>query len=584
MPLPSFEVNGLIYEITGRVSGGELAPDVSNRATVRFTPNFNYGRYPAVWEDVMYWVRPVVADVDAEGQIGPVYLLANDPLLNIEGLQWQCDIQLRTGGRYTFWIDAPVDGGQVDLANASHAAMVVANPTLNSVIQEVLGDNIETVVQAYLTDNPPSVANGSIGALQLANDAVTKAKMADDAVGGAELDISGTPDSTTFVKIAADGSLSAETPAGGGGDTDLGFTRTSTTVTVTSSSGDSAVLPAADGSNAGVMTSAMQTKLAGIATGATALTLGTSGSTAAAGNDSRLSDTRTPTDGTVTLAKLAAALLVTAAETIAANNNDSTVPTCAAVKAHVDSAVAAGVPDGSITDAKISTSVTKLPEVLQWTGSAWPTRAATGRPVIWVGGAYPDDEPTQVAGDIWIPSSGSSSGGDASTTVSSSTDNQLALFSGTGGKTIKPSTGNGLILLTSGVVSAAAAGTDYAGVGSTVQTLSGTRVNPRVTTIASSATPTINTDDCDLVTITALAAAITSFTSGLSGTPVNGQKLMIRIKDNGTARAITWGSSFMSGPGTLPTTTAISKVHHIGFMWDSVVSKWVCMAADPTGY
>lgn len=42
-----------------------------------------------------------------------------------------------------------------------------------------------------------------------------------------------------------------------------------------------------------------------------------------------------------------------------------------------------------------------------------------------------------------------------------------------------------------------------------------------------------------MFTITALAAAITSFTTNLSGTPTTGQKLIIRIKDDGTARAIT---------------------------------------------
>lgn len=56
-----------------------------------------------------------------------------------------------------------------------------------------------------------------------------------------------------------------EFPPGG---TDLTFNRNATTVTVLSATGTDAVLPAADATNAGVMTAAMQTKLAGIATGA----------------------------------------------------------------------------------------------------------------------------------------------------------------------------------------------------------------------------------------------------------------------------------------------------------------------------
>jgi hypothetical protein len=110
-------------------------------------------------------------------------------------------------------------------------------------------------------------------------------------------------------------------------------------------------------------------------------------------------------------------------------------------------------------------------------------------------------------------------------------------------------------------------------------------ITPRVNTVTSSATPAINTDTTDLFTITALAAAITSMTSSLTGTPVEGQKLLIRIKDNGTARAITWGTSFVSsGVATLLATTVISKTHLIGFVYDAVAAKFVCVAIDAAGY
>jgi len=112
----------------------------------------------------------------------------------------------------------------------------------------------------------------------------------------------------------------------------------------------------------------------------------------------------------------------------------------------------------------------------------------------------------------------------------------------------------------------------------TIDTIASTRVNPRTTTEASSGTPTINTDNTDIHTITAQAAAITSFTTNLSGTPVNGQKLIIRILDDGTARAITWGASFASRGATLPTTTVLSKYQYNGFIWNSTASKWDCVA------
>ena len=118
---------------------------------------------------------------------------------------------------------------------------------------------------------------------------------------------------------------------------------------------------------------------------------------------------------------------------------------------------------------------------------------------------------------------------------------------------------------------------------SAANTLTNKRITPRIGTTTSSATPSIDCGLYDQYNITALAAAITGVT--ITGTPTDGQKLLIRIKDNATARAITWGSSFVSsGVAALPTTTAVSKTHLIGFIYDSTAAKWVCVAADTAGY
>lgn len=118
---------------------------------------------------------------------------------------------------------------------------------------------------------------------------------------------------------------------------------------------------------------------------------------------------------------------------------------------------------------------------------------------------------------------------------------------------------------------------------SSAQTLTSKRITPRVGSTASSATPSIDCGLYDQYNITALAAAITGVT--VTGTAADGQKLLVRIKDNGTARAISWGSSFVaSGSAALPTTTAISKTHLVGFIYDSTAAKWVCVAADAAGY
>jgi hypothetical protein len=103
-----------------------------------------------------------------------------------------------------------------------------------------------------------------------------------------------------------------------------------------------------------------------------------------------------------------------------------------------------------------------------------------------------------------------------------------------------------------------------------------TRLFPPVQSVTSSATVTPNADSDGLVIITAQAAGLTI--AAPSGTPTQGQRLMIRIKDNGTARSITWNAIFRAIGVTLPTTTVISKTHYIGAVYNSTDTKWDVLA------
>jgi hypothetical protein len=109
--------------------------------------------------------------------------------------------------------------------------------------------------------------------------------------------------------------------------------------------------------------------------------------------------------------------------------------------------------------------------------------------------------------------------------------------------------------------------------------ISSTRINPRALALsANSATPAINSDAYDIVVITGQTAAITSFTTNLTGTPVNGQKLWVSI--TGTAAvAITWGASFEPSTVALPTTTVTTARLDVGFVWNAATTKWRCMGA-----
>ena len=111
---------------------------------------------------------------------------------------------------------------------------------------------------------------------------------------------------------------------------------------------------------------------------------------------------------------------------------------------------------------------------------------------------------------------------------------------------------------------------------SATATLTNKRTTARVKTFTSDATPDIDSDDYDAVTITAQAVAITDV--NVTGTPTNFQKIMFRIKDNGTLRAIAWGTDFEAGSQALPDTTVAGKTLLVGFIYDSVDSKWACEA------
>jgi hypothetical protein len=95
---------------------------------------------------------------------------------------------------------------------------------------------------------------------------------------------------------------------------------------------------------------------------------------------------------------------------------------------------------------------------------------------------------------------------------------------------------------------------------------------PNVQSVVSSATVTPNADTDDEVVITAQAEALTI--ANPSGTPTDGQPLLIRIKDNATAQTIAFGAEFRAIGVTLPTTTVISKTLYLGCIYNATDAKW----------
>lgn len=119
----------------------------------------------------------------------------------------------------------------------------------------------------------------------------------------------------------------------------------------------------------------------------------------------------------------------------------------------------------------------------------------------------------------------------------------------------------------------------FTGLPSATQTLTNKRVTPRASGMSDAGgSPFINTDNCDIFIASGQKVNISSFTTNLTGTPTNGQLLWIAVAGTSGAIAITWGASFESSTLTLPTTTVSTTRLDMGFVWNSMTSKWRLVA------
>ena len=115
---------------------------------------------------------------------------------------------------------------------------------------------------------------------------------------------------------------------------------------------------------------------------------------------------------------------------------------------------------------------------------------------------------------------------------------------------------------------------------SNTATLTNKRIEPRIVTAASYTTDTgtsLSVATADQFQVTAQAGALKLNNPG--GTPVAGQKLIVRIKDNGTAQALTYDTQFRASTDlALPTTTVLGKTIYMGFIFNATDTKWDLLA------
>lgn len=113
-----------------------------------------------------------------------------------------------------------------------------------------------------------------------------------------------------------------------------------------------------------------------------------------------------------------------------------------------------------------------------------------------------------------------------------------------------------------------------------VQTLTNKRIEFRTTGGASFTTSVaIDIDNFDAFEDSLQAGPL--LFAAPSGTPSNKQLLQIWIKDNGTARALTWNAIFSAATGTsLPNTTTISKWLVVLFQYNTRSNKWYMLTSQ----
>lgn len=98
----------------------------------------------------------------------------------------------------------------------------------------------------------------------------------------------------------------------------------------------------------------------------------------------------------------------------------------------------------------------------------------------------------------------------------------------------------------------------------------------RTFTETTTATLTPDISAFDQYNLTAQDQALT--VAAPTGTPVDGNKLILRILDNGTSQTISWNATYTVIGTTLPTTTTANKMLYVGCIYNSTNTRWDVVA------
>jgi hypothetical protein len=137
--------------------------------------------------------------------------------------------------------------------------------------------------------------------------------------------------------------------------------------------------------------------------------------------------------------------------------------------------------------------------------------------------------------------------------------------------------GSGSVCLTTGCAlsSPSTTGTD-----SGTERLQNKRNDPRIVTLSTSTTFTPDSDNSDETVMNMTGVAGTITIAAPTGTPTDGQKLIIRLKTT-NAQTYSFNATYRFSTSIVaPTATTATKTDYIGCIWNALDTKWDVVAVD----
>ena len=109
-----------------------------------------------------------------------------------------------------------------------------------------------------------------------------------------------------------------------------------------------------------------------------------------------------------------------------------------------------------------------------------------------------------------------------------------------------------------------------------------TNIKPRVVVVTGTTAISINADITDMATHSNSQGAGAGLSITITGSPTDGQKLILRLASVNSLNPMTWNAIFAgSADLSLPTvSTGSNKYDYMGFVYNATASKWQILAKN----